>query len=600
MSHRPSGPVRRFLPYLRSVRGLLAAGLAASLVQAVLQWLAPWPLKVIFDSVLSNHRVPALFSWLPATPTERLVALSAFSVAVAAALAATDFLSNRWVAHAGQRVVATIRSDLFNHLQRQSQQFHLSRQTGDLMSRLDGDTQDIQSLTVDVLPTVLNNTVTLLGFSVIMLAVNWFLGVVSLLTAPVLYWLVRRYMTRIKQAQRAALRASGSSAGVAQEVLSALPVVQAFGTEEREGDRFDAANDEALRAGLRAVVDQSAFTPLVAFTVATTTAVVVYIGSRAVLAGSLTPGDVLVFSAYLRGMYTPVRQLAKLAGVAGRGHAAAERVAEILDTDESVPVDPHPRRIAKARGTVTLEAVGYSYPGHDAALEGIDLEFAAGGRHALVGRTGSGKSTILRLIPRFADPQRGAVRLDGTDVRRLDLGDLRRQIALVPQEPYLFRATLWENIAYGLAAPTRSAAVQAAKAAGVHEIIDSLPEGYDGLVAERGGSLSGGQRQCVALARAVARQAPILLLDEPTTGLDVEIASVLLSALDRVCEGRTTVMISHELRAVRGADTIAVIDRGRLVEVGTHGELSRSGRTYAHLDSLSRLPAGRHLEVIRP
>ncbi len=576
--------IRRFTPYLRPVRGLLAVGLGASLLQAVLQWVAPWPLKVIFDSVLAHHPVPALFRWLPATATPRLLALTLFTVLVALLLATADYAANRWVAHAGQRVVSAIRADLFGHLQRQSLRFHHQRRTGDLMSRLDGDTQDIQSLTVDVLPTVVNNAVTLVGFSVIMLVVNLPLGLVALAVVPLMFGLVRRYMSRIKTAQRTALRAQGDSAGVAQEVLSSLLAVQAFGAERLESNRFGAANDRQLQASLRAVVLQSAFTPLVALTMTATAAVVVYVGSRSALKGSLTPGDLLVFTAYLRGMYTPVRQLAKLAGVAGRGQAAAERVAEVLDIDDRVPEARRPRRLSRTRGALTLDGVGFAYPGGGGALQRIDLEVPTGSRLALVGRTGSGKSTILRLIPRFADPTSGAVLLDGIDLRQYHLGDLRRQIAFVPQEPYLFRATIWENITYGLNEPSRrTAAVAAARVAGVHEVIESLPGGYDAVVAERGASLSGGQRQCVLLARAVVRDAPILLLDEPTTGLDAGIESVLLDALDRVGEGRTTILVSHQLHTVRRADTIAMLEGGRIAERGSHLDLWRAGGRYSAL-----------------
>lgn len=588
---RGAGPrpkaISRFVPYLRRVRGLLAAGLAASLLQAVLQWVAPWPLKTIFDSVLAHHPVPVLFGWLPAGPQARLWALTVLTVAVAVALGGAGYLSNRWVAQAGQRVVSAIRADLFGHLQRQSLAFHQRRQTGDLMSRLDGDTQDIQSLTVDVLPTVLNNAVTVVGFVVIMLAVNVFLGAVSLAMVPVMFWLVRRYMGRIKTAQRRALRAQGESAGVAQEVLSSLLVVQAFGGEERESARFGEANTRQLDASLQAVVLQSAFTPLVALTMAVTTAVVVFLGAQSVLSGRLTPGDVLVFSAYLRGMYTPVRQLAKLGGAAGRGQAAAERVAEILEADEAVPQVPNPRRVRRGSGRLTLDGVGFSYPGRPGVLQGVDLEMPAGQKQALVGRSGSGKTTILRLIPRLLDPTEGTVLLDGVDTRRIDLADLRRQIALVPQEPYIFRGTVWENIAYGEGHPSRAAAMTAARAAGVHDVITALPGGYDAVIAERGASISGGQRQCIALARAVIRDAPILILDEPTTGLDVEIESVLMDALDRVTAGRTTVMVSHQLSAVRDAHQIAVLEAGRITERGTHQQLAGTGRTYARFDALS-------------
>jgi ATP-binding cassette, subfamily B, bacterial len=579
--------VLRFVGYLRPVRGLLAAGLAASLVQAVLQWLAPWPLKVIFDSVLDHRHVPALFAWLPASRQNLLAALSGVTVAIAAGMGIADYASNRWVAHAGQRVVFAIRTHLFAHLEGQSLAFHQRRQTGDLMSRLDGDTQDIQNLTVDVLPTVFNNAVTLVGFVVIMLVVNTTLGLVSLAMVPLMYALVRHYMAGIKTAQRAALRAQGDSAGVAQEVLSSLVVVQAFGAEAHEARRFGTANAQQLDASLRAVVLQSAFTPLVALTMTVTTTAVVYLGARSVLAGHLTPGDVLVFSAYLRGMYTPVRQLAKLAGVAGRGQAAAERVAEILDADEAIPEPARPRRVSRARGSLTIVGAGFAYPDGEPVLQGVDLHIPAGDHQALVGATGSGKSTLLHMIPRFLDPTTGAVLLDGVDVRHLALADLRRQIAFVPQEPYLFRATIWENIAYGHQHLSRSAAIDAARAAGVHDIIAEFPGGYDATVAERGASLSGGQRQCVALARAMARDAPILLLDEPTTGLDVEIEGLLLDALDRIGAGRTTVMVSHQFAAVRRAERIAVLEDGLITESGTHDELLSARQTYWRLDALT-------------
>lgn len=583
---RPKAVVM-FASYLRPVKGLLAAGLVASLLQAALQWVAPWPLKVVFDSVLAHHRVPALFAWLPSGTQAMLWGLTLLTAGIALALGGANYLSNRWVAQAGQRVVSAIRADLFTHLQRQSLAFHQRRQTGDLMSRLDGDTQDIQNLTVDVLPTLLNNVVTVIGFVVIMLAVNLFLGAVSVLMVPVMFFLVRHYMSRIKRAQRQALRAQGDSAGVAQEVLSSMLVVQAFGGEARETERFAKANDRQLDASLKAVVLQSALTPLVALTMAVTTAAVVFLGTESVLSGHLTPGDLLVFSAYLRGMYTPVRQLAKLGGVAGRGQAAAERVAEMLKADEALPQASHPRRLQRASGALVLDGVGFSYPGRSAVLRGAELEMPAGTTQALVGRSGSGKTTILRLIARLMDPTEGAVLLDGVDTRRIELADLRRQIALVPQEPYVFRATVWENIAYGQRRPSRAAAIAAAQAAGVHDVIAGLPGGYDGMVAERGASLSGGQRQCIALARAVGRDAPVLILDEPTTGLDAEIQSILLAALGRVSAGRTTVMVSHQLSAVREADQIAVLEGGRIAECGTHEQLAGTGQTYARLDALS-------------
>ena len=577
MRAAPATGLPRFWPYLTPVRPLLLAGLGASVAQAVMQWLAPWPLKIIFDSVIGSHPVPGPVRFLPANPSGRLVVLTLATLVIAVLLGLAGYGANRWVANAGQRVVFDIRTDLFTHLSRQSVGFHQRRTTGDLMSRLDGDVSQIQSLMVDAVPTVVNNVVTLAGMVVIMLVMDWHFAATLLLTVPLLTWLVVHYLRRIKTAQREALRRQGEASAVAQEVLTSLTVVQAFGAEERETLRFAGSSSAALQASRRAVVLQSQFTPLVGLVVTGASAIVVYVGVHAVLAGRLTAGDLLVFMAYLRGIYTPVRQLAKLAGVVGRGHAAAERVAEILDADEAMPEPARPRPLRRAQGTLSLHQVSHRYASGQDGLDRVDLHVPAGSRLALVGATGSGKSTLLRLLPRFLDPSGGVVRLDGVDLRQLSVADLRRQIALVPQEPYLFRASVWENIAYGGTGLSRSDSIRAAKAAGVHEVIESFPAGYDTLLAERGSSLSGGQRQCLSLARAMARDAPILLLDEPTTGIDVDVEALLLQALDNASQGRTTLLASHQPRAIQHCEQVALLEHGRLVAQDTHRELARQG-----------------------
>jgi ATP-binding cassette, subfamily B, bacterial len=572
--------LREFAPFFRPVRGLLAAGVAMSVLQAAMQWLAPWPLKVIFDSVLAHNHVPALFTWLPTGPSARLMALTVLTVAIGALLALFSHYSDRWVASAGQKLVFGLRTALFSHLQRQSLSFHHRRRTGDLMSRLDGDIAQLQSLMVDAVPIVINNVVTITGFVVIMLLVSVSLGLTMVAAVPVMFVLMWYYLGRIRAAQRVALRAQGEAAATAQEVLSSLPVVQAFGAEEREAERYGHATVTDLRAGMRALVLQSTFTPLVAFTMTVATAVIAYMGARAVLAGHLHPGDLIVFTAYLRGIYTPVRQLAKLAGTIGKGRAAAERVGEMLTTDESIREVPLPRRLNRAAGELEFRDVGYVLPTGQRILHGVNLEIPARTSLGLVGATGAGKSTLMRMVPRFVDPTEGAVLLDGADIRELSLADLRRQIAFVPQEPYVFQGRIWQNIIYGEPGMTRDHAEAAARAAGVHEVIASLPHGYETEVAERGASLSGGQRQCVVLARAMIRDAPILLLDEPTTGLDVELEALLLAALERVGEGRTTLMISHQLGAVRASDQIAVVGGGTVLQRDTHDDLLAPRRAF--------------------
>ncbi|HUY61378.1 MAG TPA: ABC transporter ATP-binding protein [Candidatus Dormibacteraeota bacterium] len=586
---RPTGvgaTLWRYRAHLRPVRTMMAAGLAASVLTAVALWAAPWPLKFVFDSVIGHHRLPTWLHWLPGAAAGRLTVLVGALLGIAAVQAVADYLANRWVATAGQRVIFGLRCQLFDHLEAQSLRFHQGRRTGDLLARLGGDIQAIQSAMVTAVPTLVRNVLTLVGMVTIMLILDWRYTLLALALVPALYLVTRHYLRRITALQRRGRRADGEASSVAQEVLTAITVVQAFGAERVEAERYARATRRGLEQNRQAIVAQSEFTPLMTLAMTASTAVVIFFGAQAVLQRQLTIGLLLVFMAYLRGMYSPVRQLAKLAGVVGRAQAAAERVTEILETADEVPNWPGARRIRRARGELALVGVHFAYPQGPPLLRGVDLVVPAGSQQALVGVTGSGKSTLVRLIPRFLDPIAGSLRLDGVDLRDLALADLRRQVALVPQEPVVFHGTVLENILYGHPRPDRALAVAAARAAGVEGVIEALRDGYDTVVGERGSTLSGGQRQCLAVARAMARNAPVLLLDEPTVGMDAELESVLLAALDRLAEGRTTITVSHQLWGLRQADQIAVLVDGRIAETGTHESLLRAGQTYSRLQGL--------------
>ncbi len=557
--------IRRFLPYLRPVRGTLAAGLAASVVQASMQWLEPWPLKVVFDSVIGSRPLPAGLGFLPRDGGLRLDILAAAMLAIALWLGLFRYAADRLVAQAGQRVVFDLRGDLFRHIERQSLSFHQRRVTGDLLSRLSGDVQAVQGVMVNAVPTLTNNALTLVGMLVIMLLVDWQYTLVAMSLTPVLFLAMRRFLGRIKRQQRQARRWEGTANGVAQEVLTSITAVQAFGREDEEAERYGRASARSLEASQEAVAVQAAFTPTVTFLMTAASVLVVWFGATAVISGHLTPGELLVFMAYLRGMYSPVRQLAKLGNMITRGGAAAERLAEVLDTQEQIPERPSAHRPARVLGALTFDRVRLDYPGGRRALRDVSLHVPAGARVAIVGATGSGKSSLLRLVPRFYDPTDGAVLLDGTDLRDLSLVGLRELVAYVPQEPYLFQGTVWENITYGGRGLSREAAIAAARAAGVHDLLARLPEGFDTVVAERGASLSGGQRQCIALARAMVRNPRVLILDEPTTGLDAQVQELLLAALDRVALGRTTLIVSHDIHVVENADLVVAVADGRVI-----------------------------------
>ncbi len=565
--------IRRFLHYLRPVRGMIAAGIAASVVQAAMQWLEPWPLKVIFDSVIGNRPLPSWLAVLPRDPGVRLDILALSMLVIAAWTGLFRYAADRLVAQAGQRVVFDLRTDLFRHIESQSISFHQRRVTGDLLSRLGGDVQSVQGVMVNAVPTLTNNVLTIAGMLVIMLLVDWQYTLVAMSLTPLLYLAMRHFLGRIKAQQRHARRWEGTATGVAQEVLTSITAVQAFGREDAEAERYGQATARSLEANQEAVSVQAAFTPTVTFLMTAATVLVVWFGATAVVSGHLTPGELLVFMAYLRAMYSPVRQVAKLGNVITRGSAAAERLAEVLDTDERIPERAHARRPAHVLGELTFDHVRLEYPGGRRALDDVLLHVPAGTRVAIIGATGSGKSSLLRLVPRFYDPTGGAVLLDGMDLRDLSLAGLRELVAYVPQEPYLFGGTVWENITYGGLGLSREAAVVAARAAGVHDVLARLPDGYDTIVAERGASLSGGQRQCIALARAMVRDPRILVLDEPTTGLDEQAQGWLLAALDRVSSGRTTLVVGHDRRVVDNADLVVGMAGGRIVAAGSGHEV---------------------------
>ncbi len=392
------GSVRRFLPYLRPVRMQFAAGLVASVLGASMQWLAPWPLKLVFDSVMAQRPLPAVLAFLPASPQERLNIFALAMLGTALFLGLFSYAAARFIAQAGQRVVYEIRRDFFRHLEAQSLGFHQRRSTGDLLSRLGGDTQALQSVMVDAVPSLVSNSLTLAGMVAIMLFMDWRFTLVALSLWPVLYFTVRYFLRHIKEEQRHARHWEGEANTIAQETLTSLTVVQAFGREQHEADRFSHVTGRGLQANQRAATLQAAFTPIATALMTSATVLVVWLGVRAVLSGSLTPGDLIVFTAYLRGMYSPVRQLAKLANVVGRGQAAGERILEILDAREEIPERPDARPPTGIRGRVDIEGVSFTYADGPEILSNVTLHIPAGARVALVGATGSGKSTVPRAF----------------------------------------------------------------------------------------------------------------------------------------------------------------------------------------------------------
>jgi ATP-binding cassette subfamily B protein/subfamily B ATP-binding cassette protein MsbA len=567
---------------------LLLSGSGIALLQ-------PWPLKLVVDSVLGNHETPAFLSDLTTWVTQDMGIISNPQYALLGILCGSmlliqllmgslTVLSTYTLVGVGLRMVFRLRCRLFDHLQRLSLAFHDNTPVGDSLYRVTWDTYCVQALLNSGMIPALTATFTLLGIAGIMLSLDWLLTLVALAMGLPLVILIRgldRPMT--DRSLRFHERESQISTRV-QETMTGIRAVQAFGQEASENRRFMGHAEESLRANLRLTVLQSGSQGLVGLLLALGTAVVIGIGATRAVQGLLTVGDIVLLVSYLAMLYKPLETLASTAAVVQSAAASGRRVWELLETSPDVFDRPHALSLPKkAIGPIIFNQVSFYYQESQPVLRDIYLEIPPGQRVAIVGPSGAGKTTLANLLPRFHDPTYGQVTLNGYDLRHLTLDSLRRNIALVHQEPVLFCTTIQENIAYGRPQATSKEIESAAQAAGAHAFIRDLPDGYDTKVGERGATLSGGQRQRIAIARAFLKDAPILIMDEPTSSLDAETEHALLEALKKLMEGRTTIIIAHRLSTVREADRIILLQNGTIVESGTHTELLLRDELYGRL-----------------
>ncbi len=571
---------------VRPYRTLLGLAFVAMLVDSTSGLLEPWPLKIVFDYVIGSRPVPAWLARWPLIGDSRTALLNAAALAVVgvAVLGAVSSYAEKYLSTTvGQHVMHDLRHTLYHHVQRLSLSFFEHRQTGDMVVRLTNDIDAVQDFISSVLLGVLMDVITLVGMLGVMLYLDWQFTLIALIVAPIMFFVVYRLTRRIKQAARDVKRKESELASVVQESISSVRVVKAFGREDYEERRLDKESRESVGLTLRARSIKARLSPLVDIIEAIGTAVVLLAGVPLVLQGRLTSGALLVFVLYMGKMYKPMKDLSKMTDTVSKAVVSFERIGELLETESQVRdfPDAHPAPPLSARVEFAHVTFGYQ-PGHP-VLKDLSLTVEAGESVALVGSTGSGKSTLIGLIPRFYDVVDGQVLIDGRDVRRYTLQSLRDQISLVLQDSVLFRATLWQNIAYGKPDATHEEIVRAAKLANADEFIQRLPHGYDTVVGERGETLSGGERQRLAIARAIIRNTPILLLDEPSAALDPESEELVFDALARLMQGKTSVTIAHRLATARRADRIVVLDKGRIVESGTHEQLVKLGGAYAKL-----------------
>jgi ATP-binding cassette subfamily B protein len=583
VAHAPVLPVRtilrRFWPAARPYRRWLALGLVFVAVVPIVEAAEIWLFKLLVDDVLVPGDLAPL-AWL---------APAALGLALLGGLA--SFVDDYLAAWTGERFLLSLRSRFYGHLLTLSPETLDRRRLGDLVSRLTSDIQAIESFVLGGVGDAISALLRLLIFTVALFVLAWDLALVALVVAPLTWLTARRFSRLVKQVSREKRRRAGSLATVAEETLANATVVQAYGREQDEIARFQREGEGILAASLAATRLRALFAPLVDVIELVGALLVLAWGTWAVSEGRLTVGGLLAFVAYLALLYAPIQELGRLGTTVFAAAAGAERVLEILDERPAVGDPPGARRLRAPRGVVELDDVTFCYPGAECpTLAGVSLSIEPGEALAVVGPSGAGKSTLVKLLLRLYDPTAGTVRLDGVDVRELELASLRAAFAVVPQETLLFNATIRENVLYGAPAASEAEVVAAARAAGLRDVVETLPGRYETLVGEKGRRLSGGQRQRVAIARAFLRNAPVLVLDEPTTGLDAAAAAALREPLRRLMEGRTTITVSHDLASVREATRIAVLDAGCLAELGGHGELIARRGIYARLYG-SALPA---------
>ena len=575
---------RLLRPYWTS----LAFAFVAVLGETFSDVLEPWPIKVVIDNILQSRKLPG---WLEGFVLRMFgqdkLAILHFAVAAVAGIAVLGAISSytekylttsvsQWVTH-------DLRRTLYGHIQRLSLAEYDKAQTGDLISRVTSDIGAIQDFVNSALLGIVVNVLTLIGMTLVMVYINWRFTLIALSIAPALFVLVYSFTRRIKKASRAVRKKESELVSVVQEVLTSARVVKAFAREDFEVLRFETQSRDNVETALEARSIKAKLSPLVDVMVAIGTCLVLGYGARLALRGQLSAGVLIVFLLYLGKMYKPMRELSKMTDTVSKAMVGYERINEVLEIEARVRDLPRARRAPRFKGKIEFDRVSFAYDEKSPVLKGVSFSIESGQVAAIVGPSGTGKTTIISLIPRFYDPQTGTVKIDGTDIRGYKLKSVREQISFVLQETLLFHASLWDNIAYGRPDATRNQVMRAAKLANADEFIEKLPEGYGTIIGERGATLSGGQRQRIAIARAVIRDTPILILDEPTSGLDSASEQTVIEALDRLMEGKTSIVVAHHLRSVRRADIVFVVKDSELVEQGTHDELMAAGGLYAEL-----------------
>ena len=574
---------------IRPYRLWVVVVFAAMMVETLASLAAPWPLKVVLDNALGHDKLPAWLAWIHDLGIDRdTMGLALFAAAATIVIALldaiADYVDNYYTESVGQWVAHDLRIRIYDHLHRLSLGYYATHQTGTMLSTLTSDVATVQDFASSATLSIVVDLMTIVGMLGIMFWLEWDFALIAVGVTPFLLLFVMRFKKAVKDATRDVRKRQSDIVAVAEQGLGSMRSVKAFDRQDLEAQRMDAASRATVQAALNARRIKSLLGPVVAVVVALCTAFVLWRGTALIVANAMTVGALTVFLAYLAKFFKPVQDLAKMTNTIAQTAVGLERIQTILSADDVIHEKPGASAPAALRGEVTFEHVAFAYDRDTPVLKDVSFAVKPGQVVGVVGGTGSGKSTIVSLIPRFYDVAGGAVRVDGTDVRDYQLHPLRRQIGFVLQETVLFHGTIRDNIAYGRpGGATDAEIVAAAKLANADEFIAKMPKGYDTVVGERGDTLSGGQRQRIGIARAVIRDNPILILDEPTAALDTESERLVMEGLERLMKGRTVITIAHRLSTIRDADNIIVLADGVVAEQGTHDELIARNGIYADL-----------------
>lgn len=581
--------IRLIRELVRPYRGTLLIILLAMLVETAMSLATPWPLKVILDNVVSHHKMSPLLEdllrpWMDGRHQMHIAAVAAIAFVLIAVLGAiASYIDNYYTESVGQYVAHDLRIRTFHHLQRLSLGYYNTHQTGAMLSTITTDIQTIQGFASSSTLNILVDMLTIVCMLALMFWLNWDFTLIAVGVTPFLLLFVSRFKKAVKKATHEVRKEQADIVAVVQQGLESMQAIKAFGRQDMEQEELREVSHATVDAALKARSIKAILSPVVTVTVAICTAVVLWRGAYLILAGVMTVGALTVYLSYLSKFFKPVKDLATTTNAIAQAAVGVERIRAILETDTIIPEKADAIDAPPVQGEIVFEHVAFAYDVANPVLQDVSFTIKPGQLVGIVGPTGSGKSTVVSLLPRFYDPIKGTVKIDGHDVRDFKLKSLREHIGYVLQDTALFHGTIEENIAFGRPTASREEIIAAAELANAHEFISKMAKGYDTMVGERGSTLSGGQRQRIGIARVMVRNNPILLLDEPTAALDSESEKLVIEALERLMKGRTVITIAHRLTTIRDADQIIVIAGGVVAESGTHDELMAKNAIYAQL-----------------